>query len=86
MREGVRRCLSVLMVVAVVGAGTVAFVNLDQGPEPVDQYGGVQEGDAAIATGTAIAITLVAAGAGATSGAIICSQGKLICQGDTEAQ
>jgi hypothetical protein len=74
------------MVCAVVGAGTVAFVNLDQGPEPVDQYGTVQEGDAVIATSTAIAITLVAAGAGATSGAVICSQEVLICQGDTEAE
>jgi len=86
MRKVTQRCLSVLLVAAVVGAGTVAFVNLDQGPEPVQQYGGVQEGDAAIATGTAIAITLVAAGAGATAGAITCVEGKVICQGDNTAE
>jgi hypothetical protein len=74
------------MVFAVVGAGTVAFINADQGPEPVQQYGAVQEGDAAIATGTAIAITLIAAGAGATAGAITCVEGKVICQGDSTAE
>jgi len=80
MREGVRRCLSVLMVVAVVGAGTVAFVNLDQGPEPIDQYGPVQEADALGVT-TTLAITLVAAQATRMA----CSEEFVICQGDTKA-
>ncbi|RXK46601.1 hypothetical protein [Halorientalis pallida] len=46
MRESIRRALSVVMVFAVVGAGTVALINLDQGPEPVQQYGAVQDGEA----------------------------------------
>lgn len=46
MREITRRCLSVLMACAIVTTGTIAFVNLDQGPEPVQKYGGVEEGKA----------------------------------------
>lgn len=62
MREPVRRCLSVLLVASIVTAGSFAYVNLDQGPEPVDQYGPVQEGEA---IAPVVAAGLVAAGAGA---------------------
>jgi hypothetical protein len=70
MRESTRRCLSVLMVVAVVGASTVAVVNLDQGPEPVQEYGPVGEADAVVCGGACVAgVALVAAGAGVAAGA-----------------
>jgi len=72
MRESIRRALSVVMVFAIVGAGTVAFVNLDQGPEPVQQYGAVEDGEAVIVSGTVLAgagIALVAGGAGLAAGA-----------------
>lgn len=81
MREITRNCLSVLLAVAVIGAGTVAWVNLDRGPEPVDNLGAVQDGEAAVATSTAIGLYL----AGTATVGAACAAEFLICQGDTEA-
>lgn len=66
---------------AVVSAGSVAWINLGQGPDAVDQYGIAQEGDAFIATSTAIGLVL----AGSAAGALTCMEGVVICQGDMTA-
>lgn len=81
MREITRRVASVLLMLAVVSAGSVALVNLDQGPEPVDQFGVAQEGDAVIATSTAIGLYL----AGTATAGLACVNEFVICQGDTTA-
>lgn len=60
MRESVRRCLSVLLVVAVVTTGTFAFVNFDQGPRELNRYAGVQKAEAIACGGVCLGAGIAA--------------------------